>query len=482
MGLAASQARLLTITSRISSNELKQQRIAMDKMRLASDQDSVSAKYSEALNNKTLSFINGTNSIPMTYDELLSRGYSVARASDGVVAKDGASANAESNNAKNTSLASLSDPEVQKWVGKEAPQRPTFNETPPTQPSQKLTEPSKTIQTTSSVTVPDFSAQLSLAQECANSSYNWNLHSWDSGGMLNSIEESKSKSLKTSLANSLQGLINNLYNAGLTSTANYIEIRMGDAELTYTKATQFKGTSFASGNYGQTSGLLGMGSYITPENEYGKTMLLVLQSQQTAAQQEATNMGPVNKTTTNPNYQTELNAYNANKTEWDNYNSKKAEYDAKLSEYESKVAQFNTDYSNWKLANQKADTDTTSDAKSSSSVDISSASNDLAAQLRQSPNFLIQGLLSGYLVLMKDGQQVSMTSATDIEENYDKSDDAVAEAEYNSEMSKINRKEKLLDMQAKRLNTEYSSLTTELESIKSIISSHASKDFSYFTG
>ena len=218
MGLAASQARLLTITSRISNNELKQQRIAMDKMRLASDQDSVSTKYSEALNNKTLSFINGANSIPMTYEELLSRGYSVARASDGVVAKDGASVNAENNSAK------------------------------------------------------------------------------------------------------------------------------------------------------------------------------------------------------------------------------------------------------------------------SSSVDISSASSDFAAQLRQSPNFLIQGLLSGYLVLMKDGQQVSMTSATDIEESYDKSDDAAAESEYNSEMAKINRKEKLLDMQAKRLDTEYSSLTTELESIKSIISSHASKDFSYFSG
>lgn len=476
MGLAASQARLLTITSRISNNELRQQRIAMDKMRLASDQDSVSTKYSEALNNKTLSFINGANSIPMTYDELLSRGYSVARASDGVVAKDGASVNAENNSAKNTSL---SDPEVQKWVGKEAPQRPTFNETPPTQPSQRLTEPSKTIQTSGSVTVPDFSAQLNLAQECANSSYNWNVNSWDSGGMQNSIEQSRSKSLKNSLSNSLQGLINNLYSAGLTSTAYYIESRKESAELVYQKAYALNDT-FVGGNYGQTSGVFGMGSYKTPENEYGQTMLRVLQSQQTAAQQEASNMGPVNTTATNPNYQTELNAYNANKTEWDNYNTKKAEYDAKLSEYESQVAQFNTDYNNWKLANPSA-ADTASDAKSSS-VDISSASSDLAAQLRQSPNFLIQGLLSGYLVLMKDGQQVSMTSATDIEESYDKSDDAAAESEYNSEMAKINRKEKLLDMQAKRLDTEYSSLTTELESIKSIISSHASKDFSYFTG
>ena len=475
MGLAASQARLLTITSRISNNELRQQRIAMDKMRLASDQDSVSKKYSEALNNKTLSFINGANSIPMTYDELLSRGYSVARASDGVVAKDGASVNAENNSAKN---ASLFDPEVQKWVGKEAPQRPTFNETPPTQPSQKLTEPSKTIQTSGSVTVPDFSAQLNFAQQCANSSYNWNLKSWDSGGTMNEIEKSNSKSLKTSLANSLQGLINNLYSAGLTSSASYLERWKNNADATYQKA--YFNSSFGRGSDYGMKGWIGTETYVTPENEYGKTILRALQNAQTSAQQEASNMGPVNTTATNPNYQTELNAYNANKTEWDNYNTKKAEYDAKLSEYNSQVAQFNTDYNNWKLANPSA-ADTTSEAESSS-VDISSASSDLAAQLRQSPNFLIQGLLSGYLVLMKDGQQVSMTSATDIEESYDKSDDAAAESEYNSEMAKINRKEKLLDMQAKRLDTEYSSLTTELESIKSIISSHASKDFSYFTG
>ncbi len=45
MGLAASQARLLTITSRLSSVELRQQRIAMDKMRLANDSEAVSTKY-----------------------------------------------------------------------------------------------------------------------------------------------------------------------------------------------------------------------------------------------------------------------------------------------------------------------------------------------------------------------------------------------------------------------------------------------------
>ena len=82
MGLAASQARLLTITSRLSSVELKQQRIAMDKMRLANDQDGVSEKYTNALSNKTLKISNGSEEIAMNYSTLTAQGYSVIKSSE----------------------------------------------------------------------------------------------------------------------------------------------------------------------------------------------------------------------------------------------------------------------------------------------------------------------------------------------------------------------------------------------------------------
>ena len=91
-------------------------------------------------------------------------------------------------------------------------------------------------------------------------------------------------------------------------------------------------------------------------------------------------------------------------------------------------------------------------------------------------------MLSGYLTLVNsNGDAVSLASATEITTEYDKTDDAAAEAVYNTEMSKINRKEKQLDQQAKQLDTEYQALTTELESIKSVISNHASKDFELFS-
>ena len=50
MGMAASQARLLTITARLADNELKSQSINNAKMRLATQSSQASEKYINALN------------------------------------------------------------------------------------------------------------------------------------------------------------------------------------------------------------------------------------------------------------------------------------------------------------------------------------------------------------------------------------------------------------------------------------------------
>ena len=77
MGLAASQARLLTLTSRLSSIELKQQMIANAKILLANDSEEVSTKYTKALNNQTLLMADGTNEVELTYSNLTAAGYSI---------------------------------------------------------------------------------------------------------------------------------------------------------------------------------------------------------------------------------------------------------------------------------------------------------------------------------------------------------------------------------------------------------------------
>lgn len=178
------------------------------------------------------------------------------------------------------------------------------------------------------------------------------------------------------------------------------------------------------------------------------------------------------------------------------YDKKVAVAQAEENEYQQVLNQYNIDYTNWVTANSSNgvnDTQNAGQATGSNSgstagttgatgtnATATTAAQELAAQMKNT-QFLIQGLLSGYLVLVKDGQQVSLSSATDIIESYDKTDDAAAEAEYNAQMNKINRKEKILDMQAKRLDTEYSALTNEYNSIKTIIDNHTQKDFSYFS-
>ncbi|MGN0030332.1 MAG: hypothetical protein ACI37Q_00080 [Candidatus Gastranaerophilaceae bacterium] len=56
MGMAASQARLLTITARLADNELKSQTINNAKMRLATQSSQASENYINALNNATMKF------------------------------------------------------------------------------------------------------------------------------------------------------------------------------------------------------------------------------------------------------------------------------------------------------------------------------------------------------------------------------------------------------------------------------------------
>ena len=54
MGLSASQARLLSITARISDNELHSQQLANSKVRLADNTREASEEYLKALNAKKI--------------------------------------------------------------------------------------------------------------------------------------------------------------------------------------------------------------------------------------------------------------------------------------------------------------------------------------------------------------------------------------------------------------------------------------------
>lgn len=70
MGMAAGQARLLSITSRMSDNELRAQIINNQKMRLATQSSQVSEAYTTALNNAQMMFTNYDADNNTTYQQL----------------------------------------------------------------------------------------------------------------------------------------------------------------------------------------------------------------------------------------------------------------------------------------------------------------------------------------------------------------------------------------------------------------------------
>lgn len=96
--------------------------------------------------------------------------------------------------------------------------------------------------------------------------------------------------------------------------------------------------------------------------------------------------------------------------------------------------------------------------------------------------YLQQMLQSGMLYLSKakdDGYYYQENYATDsyIKEIEDDTKVAQAEAKYTTEKAKLNAKEETLDLKMKNLDTEISSLSTEYDTVKNAISKNIEKSF-----
>ncbi|MBR2386955.1 hypothetical protein IKA92_06645, partial [bacterium] len=88
----------------------------------------------------------------------------------------------------------------------------------------------------------------------------------------------------------------------------------------------------------------------------------------------------------------------------------------------------------------------------------------------------------GYLVLEDaSGNVVSLSTDTKIKERSYEADDAESEARYTAEMARIKRKETQLDIEAQQIETQYSAVTTEIESVQGLVKKNAEKGFKYFS-
>ena len=70
MGMAASQARLLSITARLTDNENSGQRLSFNKISLANQTEQLNADYNEALNQTKLTVLTGFNGSEEVYTDI----------------------------------------------------------------------------------------------------------------------------------------------------------------------------------------------------------------------------------------------------------------------------------------------------------------------------------------------------------------------------------------------------------------------------
>ena len=103
------------------------------------------------------------------------------------------------------------------------------------------------------------------------------------------------------------------------------------------------------------------------------------------------------------------------------------------------------------------------------------------------PEYLQRMLTSGEWLLQQVSTEVEAgwedivwQGSSAISEVYDTSDDAAAEAEYESAMTQIQKQDKLLELRLEQVQTQQESVQTELESIKQIIDKNIEDSFATF--
>ena len=111
---------------------------------------------------------------------------------------------------------------------------------------------------------------------------------------------------------------------------------------------------------------------------------------------------------------------------------------------------------------------------------------DLVKAFEKNPDLLIQGLINGdYILEHLDEEenkikQISVSSNSSFLVEHDSSGDVVAEAEYDSEIRKIDQKDNELELELQKLNTEHSALETQEEQNKKLIENDINISFKTF--
>lgn len=88
---------------------------------------------------------------------------------------------------------------------------------------------------------------------------------------------------------------------------------------------------------------------------------------------------------------------------------------------------------------------------------------------------------NGEKVTYKDYQNVTWSGLSSINDTYDTSDDAAAEAKYESESLILSNQDKMLDLELQEIETQHKAIETEYDSVKKVIENNIKVSFKIFS-
>lgn len=511
MGMAASQARLLTLTSRLSDLELKAQQISNSKIRLAMQSESVSEAYSEALNKKTLQYktIDGSGNFSyqdlnanmlMTYDPNSTDAQHLLKTSNGrlLVSQDTATAYESSgntlekflNNLGYTSVAPTTQTTTDDTGGTDGTggttgRRSTATTTTTTTTNTNTSTTTTTIPTTTTTTTPTLQwSDPVMSTNNRGTVYtstatmpNGKIATMVNNVNLGVVTISTQGTSKQDPAISVQGVSEDdakakfLKAAGLPATTT----------TTTTSGTTTPGTGTTTGGARRPTGTvtptpttttsgarrtaLPVGTTITPGTTgTAPTRRSALPSGTT------TTTGTTGTTGTRRDSGTTGTTGTPGTTGTTGTTGTNTTTTPAAGTYDPGAVKYYTNIFN-----------------AMTSGGYVTASDDCLSNSDWLYNQFNNGNLSLYKYNAADNNgtggfdSISWESGDpSIVEKSDAKDTAKAEAEYDSEMAKIQTKDKRFDLDLNLINTEHSALQTEVDSVKKVIDKNIERSFKIF--
>ena len=474
MGMSASQARLLFISSRMNDIEFKSQQISNQKIRLADDSEKVATKYSDALN-KTRLMVNNPidqSQSQLTYSSIMSPkgqmsgGYNLQTAQGKVVVSSTVASAFEKSRSLSQFLSALSVPQTAATL---AEAQSNYNEsvrnlhTAENNVKNFLNQYNLSVDSNNNLKFPTRQVWVedSVSTNDSASSVNTN----DSSGSVSGVSHAPAR-------RAFMMMDDKSYSGGGGGGG-------GGGVTTVTSPTVNVNDSVGSGGGGGSVGTSGSSGRVNSTDTTSSV------NTNDTAGSISTNDTSNSSSQPTGHYETH-DVYST---------SEKASITANYQQLLNRLDKARNIYDTAVQALNEAQAGATTESSVGNEAyytnlynQMSSSGYEAYSQLAlNSPDYLQYQLETGGWFLGKkdsDGsyKQTSISSTTMVvSASADKADIARAEAEYNAETAKINKKEKKLDNELKNLDTEHSALKTEFESVKSLIGENVEKSFNLFS-